>query len=71
MIKLADWVTTEVGGRGIVKRIAKDGSWADVDWGQWRKRMPTSSLIILTTIPIGNGYTVTDMTRESEESQDA
>jgi hypothetical protein len=66
MIKLHDWVTTSTGGRGIVKRIAKDGSWADVDWGSWSKRMPTSSLIIQTSISIGDGWVATDLTRESE-----
>lgn len=65
-IKRYDWVTTKTGGRGIVKRVAKDGTWADVDWGAWSKRMPTSLLIVLTTIPIGDGWTVTDITREKE-----
>ena len=23
---------------GIVRRVARDGSWVDVDWGTWTKR---------------------------------
>lgn len=68
-VKRADWVTTKSGGRGIVRRLAKDGSWADVRWRaggeEWSKRMPTTSLIPLHTIPLAGG-TVTDMTREKE-----
>lgn len=68
-VKRADWVTTEFGGFGIVRRLAKDGSWADVRWrehdAEWSKRMPTTSLIVLHTIPFPGG-TVTDMTREKE-----
>lgn len=30
---------------GLVKRVARDGSWADVDWGTHSKRMPTQSLV--------------------------
>ena len=33
---------------GIVLRVAKDGSWADVDWLWWHKRMPQPSLVRLT-----------------------
>lgn len=65
-IKVSDWVTTSNGGRGIVKRLAKDGSWADVNWGSHAKRMLTKHLIVQTTIPVGDGLTVTDMTREAE-----
>lgn len=65
-IRRSDWVTTKHGGTGIVRRVAKDGTWADVDWGTHSKRMRTDKLIILTTIPIGEGWTVTDVTRERE-----
>lgn len=70
-VKRADWVTTRDGGRGFVMRVARDGAWADVRWrdpelGEWTKRMPTRSLIVRHTIPIGNGWTVTDMDREEE-----
>lgn len=30
---------------GIVKRVAKDGSWADVDWHWWSKRMLSTKLV--------------------------
>ena len=69
MIKRADWVTCKSpsSGRmvGCVKRMAKDGSWADVDWGQRVKRMPTRSLEPQHTIPFAGG-TVTDVTRQRE-----
>ena len=66
IVKRADWVTTPYGGHGIVRRVSKNGSWADVDWGTHTKRMPVRSLIVLTTIPFGNGWTITDVTRERE-----
>jgi len=68
--KRGDWVRTkESGAIGIVRRVARDGSWADVRWRsrgeEWSKRMPTLSLIVLHTIPFPGG-TVTDMTRQKE-----
>jgi len=69
MIKRADWVTCKSPSSGsmvgFVKRLAKDGSWADVDWGQWVKRIPTSSLEPQHTITTPFG-TVTDVTRRAE-----
>ena len=72
-VKRADWVTTAHGGRGIVTRLARDGSWADVRWrapgmtpAEWSKRMPTSSLTVVTTLPLPGGWTVTDVTRADE-----
>ena len=70
-VKRADWVTTQDGGNGFVTRVARNGSWADVKWrdhelGEWTKRMRTSALIVQHTIPIGGGWTVTDMDREDE-----
>ena len=55
MLKRADWVTTKHGGRGIVRRVAKSGSWADVTWYaaenyNYSKRMPAHALIVLYTI---------------------
>jgi hypothetical protein len=71
MIKRADWVTTiRGGGKGIVKRVAKDGSWADIDWGGYTKRMSRKYLIILTTIETADGFTVTDLTRQDELSHE-
>ena len=66
-MKVADWVeaVASPGGEGIVKRVAKDGSWADVDWGPRRKRMPTASLRVLTTIQRGH-WEITDITRQEE-----
>lgn len=56
----SDWVLKK-GSKviGYVKRVAKNGSWADVLWhdpelGKWVKRVDTSDLIIVTTIPIEN-----------------
>ena len=76
-IKRADWVRTkDDSGRaivGIVRRVALDGSWADVRWRsggeEWSKRMPVSALVIQHTIPFAGG-TVTDMTRERELEHD-
>jgi hypothetical protein len=66
-IQRGDWVTvgnfsTPV---GFVKRVARDRSWADVDWHTHTKRMPTRSLHIQTTIKIGE-CEVTDLTRQRE-----
>lgn len=40
-VKRGDIVTTEMhpSTMGLVIRVARDGSWADVDWGRWSKRM--------------------------------
>lgn len=51
---------------GIVRRVARNGLWADVDWHTHVKRMPTASLHVQTTIALGDGWTVTDMNRERE-----
>lgn len=67
-IQRADWVRCKrdpASFVGIVKRVARNGAWADVDWHTHTKRMPASSLEVLSTIPFGEG-TVTDMTRERE-----
>lgn len=66
-IKRFDWVQApkSLGIIGFVRRMAKDKSWADVDWGPHRKRMPTWALEPLHTIPFAGG-TVTDVTRERE-----
>jgi hypothetical protein len=68
-IRKNDWVRCRgASGKhvGIVRRVAKDDSWADVDWGHWTKRMRTESLVVETTIPLDGGWTVTDMNREQE-----
>ena len=71
-VKRADWVRCKndppTARTGIAKRVAKDGSWADVDWGGWMKRMPTGFLVVVTTIPMG-GFEVIDLTREQELRQ--
>ena len=73
-VKRADWVTTPFGGRGIVRRVAKDGTWADVRWRdghlEWSKRMRIAALIVQTSLPLGGGLTVTDMTRERELAEE-
>jgi hypothetical protein len=67
-IKRADWVTCKGMSTpvGLVKRIASDGTWADVDWHTHTKRMRTRALEVQHTISLGNGVEVTDMTRLSE-----
>lgn len=34
------------GWAGTVVRVARDGSWADVDWGAWTKRHRDPSQLI-------------------------
>ena len=69
-VQRGDWITG--GGSsiiGFVKRMARDGSWADVDWHFHRKRMPTRALTVQHAIPfapLGPGWTVTDETRRAE-----
>ncbi len=72
MLKAGDWVVPVVspeGPDGFVRRVARDGSWADVDWGRWIKRSPTKALQPIATIRRGPG-TITDMTREAELSEE-
>ena len=66
-IKRADWVQCKgwPGAIGFVRRTARDGSWADVDWGAWRKRQRTSVLEPLHTIACG-GWLITDLIRKAE-----
>jgi len=68
MIKKYDWVTCINSSSkrvGIVKRVAKDKSWADVEWGGWTKRMEVSILNIEHTIQTKD-FEVTDYTRKRE-----
>jgi hypothetical protein len=68
-IQVADWVCCQDAPEtvGCVKRIARDGSWVDVDWGRWSKRMHKPEILqVVTSLDLGNGVTVTDMTRLSE-----
>lgn len=68
-IRRADWVVCRAmpdGPVGIVRRVAKDESWVDVDWGPHRKRMKTEHLIVRHTIGLGGGISVEDTTRKSE-----
>lgn len=70
-IQRADWVSTQGSSLvGCVKRIAKDGRWVDVDWGTHTKRMPTQVLRIRTTLPLGGGWEVTDLTRQKDLQQE-
>lgn len=66
-IQQSDWVSCigNPGPIGSVKRVAKNGSWADVDWGPHVKRMPTRALKVETTITSG-GFEITDITRQRE-----
>jgi hypothetical protein len=63
-VKRGDWVSN-CGRIGLVRRVARDGTWADVDWGTHRKRMPVSALKVETTIRVGP-WEVTDLTRQAE-----
>jgi len=69
-VKRGDWVTVgQSDVIGFVKRVARDGSWADVDWHTHSKRMQPTHLTIRHTIPfapLGSGWTVTDVTRRAE-----
>jgi hypothetical protein len=62
--KRGDWVRQPGWtGDGLVRRVARDGSWADVRWRlphgeEWTKRMPISSLEKTDTIRRG-GMTIT------------
>ena len=80
-VRKADWVTctrypdaAHGGTVGLVRRVDRDGSWADVRWpggtgfSGYSKLMPASSLRIETTIPQPGGWTVTDMSRDRELS---
>ncbi len=69
-VRRGDWVRTkESRVIGFVRRVARDGSWADVRWrdggAEWSKRMPTWALIVEHTIPFMGMY-ITDMTRQKE-----
>lgn len=68
IIKRGDWVIIKgctCGMIGYVKRVARDGSWADIEWGKStgkvrpeladlhnRKRLDTDHLIVVTTIDL-------------------
>jgi len=66
MIKAGDWVRTKGHARiGLAKRVAKDGSWVDVDWKGWSKRMNPEYLEVVTTIQSGP-FEVTDVSRAQE-----
>ena len=40
--------------------------WREPELGEWTKRMRTEHLIVVTTLDLGDGWTVTDVTREEE-----
>jgi len=68
-VKRADWVMVDGCALvGCVQRVARDGSWADVDWGTHVKRMPVRVLRIQTTLQLGE-WEVTDITRRQELEQ--
>ncbi len=62
-LQRADWVCCKGQSQhtGIVKRVARDGSWADVDWGSHRKRMRTDVLSLVDTLSLRDGWQVTDL----------
>ena len=67
-IKRTDWVTCAGFAMvGVVQRVARDGSWVDVKWPTGHtKRMRPTKLQVQHTIPLGNGWEVTDLTRQKE-----
>lgn len=69
-VRTGDWVTAGDSALvGCVKRVARNGSWCDVDWRTHTKRMQTKVLTIQHSIPfrpLGPGWTVTDETRRAE-----
>lgn len=66
-IKVSDWVKVKGDSPvGLVTRAAKNGSWVDVNWGAWTKRMKPEYLEVVTTIKTFGGMEVTDVTREAE-----
>ncbi len=40
---------------GLVTRVARDGTWAQVDWGARTQRVPVAALVSLASVPAGNG----------------
>ena len=70
--KRGDWVTA--GGSalvGRVKRMARDGSWCDVDWHSHTRRMSPAHLTVQHTIPVGSEWIVIDETRRVELEREA
>lgn len=71
MIRRGDIVATKISPTlyGIVTRVAKDGSWADVKWGIISKRMRTDRLIKPQEVPVPalstESFKVTLIQRES------
>lgn len=67
-VKAGDWVKIEgFSVIGFVQRVARDKSWADVNWGTHSKRMKKIEVLqIQHTISLDNGWTVTDETRRKE-----
>lgn len=56
---------------GLVTRVAKDGSWVDVFWGGWSKRMLASGLykpkeVVMPGLS-GNGMTTTLLQFDGED----
>jgi hypothetical protein len=66
-VKVADWVTVEgwVSWLGVVQCVARDGSWADVNWGTHVKRMQVSVLQVQTVVQVGD-WEFADVTRQHE-----
>lgn len=73
LIRRGDWVevimSSVSNAVGVVRRVSKDGTWADVRWYEageaWSKRMRCSCLAVKTRLMVGN-VEVTDITREQE-----
>ena len=66
-LQRGDWVRS-FHSEGIVRRVAKDGSWADVDWGSWVKRVRHPERLEIVTTIVRGGWEFTDLTRERERT---
>ena len=76
-VKRSDWVVCKLSPDepvGFVRRVARDGSWADVRWkgrggAEWSKRMGIEHLKVVTRIKGKMGdfeFECRDVTREEE-----
>lgn len=69
--RAGDWVSAG-GSRviGYVKRVARNGRWADVHWQTHSKRMQMRVLIVEHSITAGD-WQITDVTRRAELEREA
>jgi len=64
MFKVGDWVKCKGDSQflvGLVRRVAKDGKWADVDWKISNKRMKAAILELVHELDLGGGWKIVDV----------